>query len=620
MLKKLWGELGRRPRTPSRAAPAGDALGEVYAALGRGEFEPAASRLADLDPRDPALAPGACRLGEDRLGRGEEATAIDWFFRALSADPLSARARAGLGAAYLAAGDLEEAMLQLTLARRLRPGDAQSAVRQGQIQLAWGNLDLAAQALEEGLVLDPGQPFGWNDLGILRQRGGQLAEAARCFRRAVALDPAFATAHANFGLALRELERSDEARAALERAVALRPGSADNNVNLGTVLQDLGDSAGAEQCYERARALDGRHPEALLGLGTTCQRRGELAVAESWFVRALAARPGFAAARTALGEIRLARGEFGSGWADYESRLAAGAGHRLPIPLPDWTGEPMRAGTLLVYWEQGLGDIVLFASCVAEAAARVGRLVIEVPPALERLFARSFPEAVLSSRLRENPAAELERVGRVDAAVAVGSLMRIFRSAPGSFPRHRGYLAADHGRVAVWRERLRTLAAARVIALSWRGGLARTGRAQRSLGLEALRPALSVPDIAWVSVQYGAPGAELAELQAATGIRVHHWDEVAGDLDEVAALMTAAGGVLTVCNTNAHLAGALGVPVGVLAPQGVSWRYQATGRTIPWYPSATVFRQTRSGDWQAPIADVERALRAGAFPGPANAD
>jgi hypothetical protein len=69
--------------------------------------------------------------------------------------------------------------------------------------------------------------------------------------------------------------------------------------------------------------------------------------------------------------------------------------------------------------------------------------------------------------------------------------------------------------------------------------------------------------------------------------------------------------VVTVSNTTAHLAGALGRPLMVMLPEafGLVW-YWHTGRAdSPWYPQARLFRQTAPGQWSSVIQDVTKQLQ-----------
>ena len=610
MLKKLWNELSRT-RRPATAAATDRPAAAIDVALQRGDPADAARLLGGLERTDPEFPRAATRVGDALLASGEGRRAIDQYFLALRANPLFRDARMGLCLGYYEAGDLEESLLQLRSVLQLRSDDPEALVQQGVIHLRWGNLEYAEQSLDEGLALDPHHPHGWNNLGIVRQRQGRAGAALACFQRAVAIKPDFATAHANLGLALREAERLEEARGHLERAAELRPSSADAHVNLGTLLLDLGDLAGAAREYRHALELAPRQPEATHGLGLIAFRSGDLVGARARFAAALEMRPDYAAARTSLGELQLALGEFASGWANYESRLDTPSAPRLALPWREWRGESMPGETLLVYWEQGLGDVILFASCLADARARVGRLVVDVPDALEALFARSFPWArVVAGRNRrgaEWPAGDEP----VHACAPIGSLMRYLRDDRARFPAHAGYLVPDPARVEAWRRRLDALGPGRKLGLSWRGGLMRTGRLQRTLSPAALARLLAVDGTGWVSLQYGDCAADLRELERATGRAIDHWPEAIADFDELAALMVALDGVVTVCNTTAHLAGALGVTGLVLAPRAVSWRYQLAGTTLPWYPSLSVLRQRDAGDWTSVLADAEAAIRGG---------
>jgi ADP-heptose:LPS heptosyltransferase len=82
------------------------------------------------------------------------------------------------------------------------------------------------------------------------------------------------------------------------------------------------------------------------------------------------------------------------------------------------------------------------------------------------------------------------------------------------------------------------------------------------------------------------------------------------DIDALAALVSACDIVVTVSNTTAHLAAALGKPVIVMLPASPSlfWYWHLDRSDSPWYPSAVLLRQNHPGDWGGVIATASAAL------------
>jgi hypothetical protein len=111
-----------------------------------------------------------------------------------------------------------------------------------------------------------------------------------------------------------------------------------------------------------------------------------------------------------------------------------------------------------------------------------------------------------------------------------------------------------------------------------------------------------------VDLQYGASQAELDAVALHTEPNLHRFPEALGDYDETAALLCALDLVVSVCTSVVHLAGALAVPVWVLAPHFAEWRYGQSGTEMIWYPSARVFRQEIPGDWRTVLDSVRAAL------------
>jgi ADP-heptose:LPS heptosyltransferase len=113
-------------------------------------------------------------------------------------------------------------------------------------------------------------------------------------------------------------------------------------------------------------------------------------------------------------------------------------------------------------------------------------------------------------------------------------------------------------------------------------------------------------------LQYGDTSEEQAELYAARGLRLTRAAEIDNynDIDGLAALIDACDIVVTVSNTTAHLAAALGKPVLVMLPfsPGLLWYWHLDSEDSVWYPGARLFRQHHIGDWAGVIQRVREEL------------
>jgi tetratricopeptide (TPR) repeat protein len=433
----------------------------------------------------------------------------------------------------------------------------------------------ARKLLEKAVAFDPHFVDGWNALANIEKLHEHWEEAERLYHRALALNPGAAAVWSNLGLCLREAGRFDAAQTALQRSLELAPNFAEALLNLATVAVDQGRPQQALEMLHRVLALE----------------------------------PDLAEAHTALAHLLLQNGEFAAGWHEYEWRFKCLDAKRQPqYPFPRWDGTPIKDRVLLVRAEQGLGDQIMFASCLPDAIERVGECLVECEPRLAGLFTRSFPQArVYPYRAKIGP--QWAQCGFApDYQIHLGSLPGLFRRDAADFPQRGAYLHADPVRTEQWREQLARLGPGRKIGISWRGGAPRTRRTLRTAALAELAPLWAQKDTVFVSLQYGDCDNELSEFVTQTGNAVTHWQQALDDYDETAALVSALDLVISVQTAVVHLAGALAKPVWVLVPVVPEWRYMAHGARMPWYPTVNLVRQTVRGDWASVCHDVGKDL------------
>lgn len=539
---------------------------------------------------------------------GDLAGAARCFSRAAELQHDSAEAHRLLGRVHREQGNLEDAADCFELASHFAPDMVEAWIDLAAALRGLGRLDEAEAACRRAAELAPWLPEAQSELANLAKSRGDLEGAIAGYHDALRLRPDFVPALCNLGYTLHALGRFAEAQRELEQALSQDPLLAEAHHNLGLALREQGRPAQALACFERALELRPNLIETRAAAAHCLRDLGQLNEAIAAYGDVLAGKPDFGDAVINRCYAYLQNGEYVAGWAEYERRFAATQTSPRYFPYPLWRGEPLAGRTLLVYAEQGLGDEIMFASCLPDVLAHAGRCVIECNARLAPIFGRSFPAAVIHGGAKGDAVDWLSGVPPIDCQLPIGSLPRHVRATAGAFPRHAGYLRADPVAVERWRSRLARAGNGLKVGLSWRGGTPATRGLLRSIPLEMLAAAVGGSGATLICVQYGDIAADIVRANAANGVKVYDLLDDNHDMDESAALISALDLVVSVDNTVVHLAGALGRPVWVLLSASPEWRYPRTGAAMPWYPSARLFRQPRAGDWNSVLAEVRSAL------------
>ena len=271
--------------------------------------------------------------------------------------------------------------------------------------------------------------------------------------------------------------------------------------------------------------------------------------------------------------------------------LATGVEASAGIDRPIWGGPDDVCPSLLVLKRsRDLGDELRIIRLVRTAAQWAEKVTALVEPRLIPLLQRSFPEVHFIDR---NTPLDVEQFSHIAAqerlAYWFGSDEKtLHQSFQPLIPPH----AADKPRG---------------IGISWYS---------RAIG----KTLPSLQDWAHVlhdwrgrlqSLQYREDAAEFKTLSGLAGRPIktgRHIDQLK-DLDAFAQAIIQLRGVLTISNTTAHMAGALGVPCVVVLDNGIvtTWPYAA--ETTPFYPQTRLIRRNDLS-WKQALRQGRETLKA----------
>jgi tetratricopeptide (TPR) repeat protein len=550
--------------------------------------------------RDPAFAEAFNNRGFALLELDRPDAALADFDQAIALQPDYAAALKNQASAFSKLKRHTEALASCDRALTLDPHDAETLINRGTAFMALGRFADALASYDRATTLDPDNAAAVTGRANASRALGRSRDALADYDRALALDPALVSVWISRSDLLRELGRFGEALASCERAVALDPNSAAAFSMRGVALKELGRLGDAVDNYDRAIAIDPLFAEAFNNRGVALVDLRRIDEALASYDRALELDPDYVAARKNRAFCNLLIGRYAEGWPGLEPRLPTSETECYDrLTFPSWQGEDPDGRRLLVYSEQGIGDVIQFARYLPLLAARRCRLTFLTYPLLVRLF------QPLTHGIEVVTALDDQHM--FDAQCSLMSLPCRFATDLTSIP-DVSYLRAEAPLAARWGERIGHNGFK--VGIVWQGNPRQKRDRVRSIPLRAFCDLATLPGVRLISLQRHHGLEQLAQLPDGVTIETLGHDIIGGTdaFADTAAVMSNLDLIITSCTAVAHLAGALGRPTWIVLDYAADWRWLLDRDDSPWYPTVRLFRQPRPGDWASAFADVKRSL------------
>jgi tetratricopeptide (TPR) repeat protein len=539
------------------------------------------------------------RLGDLLQDQKRFDEALLSYDHALALDPDNAEAALHGALLLLELERYEAALVKFDIVQTIPPVHAAIFYNRAVCLSRLARWEEAAESYREALKIAPHQHETHNQLGAVLFELRRFDEAHTHFRKAIEIKSDFVPALNNLGNTRVDLTRFEEAISVFDQALLQSPDLAELHCNKANALKALGRFDEALACYDRAIGLKPNYSEAHSNRGTCLEDMMRMGEALFSYKNALALKPDYAEAHWNFALNRLRIGDLKTGWLESEWRWKCPALslRQRGFVQPLWLGADAIAGkTLLLHCDQGLGDTIQFLRYVPLVAARGARVVLEVDQTLHELCSELPGVSQLIARGEALPASDFH--------CPLGSLPLAFDTTLATIPQAVPYLLVGD-KAAAWKDRLGSMKSPRV-GLVWAGNPNHNNDRNRSVPLETLLPLLDVK-AQFFSLQKDVRPGDAAVLRERTEI-IDLGHEL-GSFAETAAIIQSLDLLITVDTSVAHLAGALGRPVWIFLPYVPDWRWQLMRADSPWYPTARLFRQSKTRDWQSVVDQARAALQ-----------
>jgi tetratricopeptide (TPR) repeat protein len=426
---------------------------------------------------------------------------------------------------------------------------------------------------------------------------GKMNQAQALSNKVIEAIPNNAVGYKLRSMVACKLCKFDQEAKDLEIAVKLAPEIAEFKTLLGLAYINLNQHEKALEILTQSLEQQPNAQRALLNMGFTYYELGDFTNAEAYYHRAIAVNPDWPRGHFNLSLLYLTQAKYAQGWAEYEWRLKMPELRHLVrnFRASRWQGEDLRFKTLLLYCEQGFGDIFQFARFLSKIKQPHNQIIIEAyAPIVPILKSLPWVDIVIEQ------GAPLPPFDYYASILSLPHVTKTYTELPETVP----YFFSDKTEKKYWQEKLKAFPGKK-IGICWAGKPTNKLNPRRSCPLEPLLKACDIEGIQVVNLKKDPVPADKLTL---VKYNVLDFTDELHNFAQTAALMDALDLIVTIDTGIAHLAGCMGQPVWALLSAIPEWRYLLLPDSGAWYPSMRLIRQPTRGDWDSVFAQLREDL------------
>ena len=443
-----------------------------------------------------------------------------------------------------------------------------------------------------------------NTLGLCFLKIEKYNEANTTLLKAISLDKENIIILNSLGRLNHELRNSKDAESYFEKAFDLDPNSYETLNNMAGFYLEEEKYHKAINFYKKAEKLEPNNPILINNLAKTFICLHDVENAEKYSRKAISIDKKNDEFKKTLALILLKKYDFKNAWLFFDGRLGlsdfANKNSTLRLVQKKIPNKKIlnKNSKILVLREQGIGDELLYGTMYVDLLNEYSDLVIECDERLLPLFKNSFKSNENKFVKLGTHSLDTNKINNFDYIIYAGSLGKYFRNNLNSFSQN-SYIKNLENYKDLELNNILNEAKGLKIGISWKS-LKNRYSSEKSLLLEDFKNIFKIKNSIIFNLQYGDVKEDLKNFTKKQNYKIITLEtlDLFNNFSGLANLLKNLDFFVTVSNSTAHLAGALGVRTILIKPANHAsfhyWNYE-DGKT-PWYKSVNIISKENLKD------------------------
>lgn len=593
-------------KTPIAKGPSRDQINSLIKLFNQNQFKQVINTAQRLRQQYPNNLTLWNLIGVSAAKLGQLNKAITAFKKVISLKPENAEAYHNMGNALREQGKLDEAVEFYTKAFSLKPDYAEAYLNLGNVFKDQGKIEEAIKAFSKASSIKKDYVEAYNNMGNVLYLQGKVDDAIAAYKKVLSIRPDYAEAYNNLGIIFQDQGKIEEAIKVFNKAILIKKDYAEAFSNIGMALNEHGQSEEAIKNLEKAISIAPDYIGAYLNKGVILKAQGNIEEALKTYNEALLIKPNDAEIHYNTSFLKLQTDEWRHGielqqwrWKTKEFEV-----YQRFFKAPEWDGQsPLEGKTLLVWCEQGPGDIIIWCACLSYYASIFSSIIVECPQKLVKLLSISFPKITVRAE-KKNIDPGLEDF---DYQVPIETLFG-YACLTGKINNYQNeYIFPDSKRIEHWKDRLKQVTENPCIGISWKSPVMNSQRQNNYANLAFWAPILKNKKYTFFNLQSSDFKVDLKKINQDFGVEVINFEDLDhyDDLAEVAAFCKALDKTISVATAVATISAAVGTHTIIPTWRQGSWNnllYNSRG------PEIDLFYRNTWESWDNTFSKISRKI------------